>query len=176
MGAIIQRVFLGKIWRKEKHTVLPTQKTLLFLKGGWKKSTCRSPLKLWAQFVLLWRCLQARLLGNSYRFSLKIVPLHVTFVLCCRSQAENMPTGVLITHIHTSCGRAGKRQLLQGYSTTKHFLYHVFLCKHKRFPLHLSTWLFSPMFPAECRTVVLLSHMELWEVLRCGTKKAHNPA
>lgn len=32
------------------------------------------------------------------------------------------------------------------------------------------------MFPAECRTVVLLSHMELWEVLRCGTKKAHNPA
>lgn len=32
------------------------------------------------------------------------------------------------------------------------------------------------MFPAECRPVVLLSHMELWEVLRCGTKEAYNPA
>lgn len=52
----------------------------------------------WAQFVLLWHCLQARLLGNSNWFSLKIISFHVTFVLCCCCQAQNMPTGVLITH------------------------------------------------------------------------------
>lgn len=63
-------------------------------------------LELWAQFVLFWHCLQARLLGNSYWFSLKIVPFHIIFALCCCSQAENMPTGVLITHILAVAGLA----------------------------------------------------------------------
>lgn len=132
------------------------------------------PLKLWAQFVLFWYCSQARLLGNSYWFSLKIVPFHITFDLYCRSQAKNMPTGVLITHIllWQDWQTAAPSRVLNN----KTFLYHVFLWKYKGAPLHLSTWLFSPMFPAECRPVVLLSHMELWEVLRCGTKEAYNPA
>lgn len=112
--------------------------------------------------------------GNSDWFTLKMVPFHVTFFLCCCSKAESMPTGVLVTHIQALAGLArGSSRVLN--NKTFVFLYHVFLCKYKRVPLHLSTWLFSPMFPAECRLMVLLSHMELWEVLRCGTKESYNP-
>lgn len=59
----------------------------------------------------------------------------------------------------------------------KTFFYHVVLCRHKRAPLHPSTRLFTPVLsPADSGPLVLLSHMELWEVLRCGTKKSHNPS
>ena len=64
-------------------------------------------LKLRAQFVLFDTAYkEVRLLGNSYWFSLKICPFHVICALCCRSQAENMPTGVLIAHILAVAGLA----------------------------------------------------------------------
>lgn len=95
---------------------------------------------------------KAKLLGNSYYFSLKNVPFRVTFVLCCCRQAENMPSKVLITRIQSS-GRTGKRQLLQGHSTTKHFYTMFssvntkefpFTCQHdysvQCFPLNAKRW------------------------------------
>lgn len=42
----------------------------------------------------------------------------------------------------------------------KTFLYHVVLCKHKRAPLHLSTRLFSPVFPLQ--TLDRWSYFPTW--------------
>lgn len=76
--------------------------------------------------------------GNIDWFSLKIVPFHVTFFLCCCSKAESMATGVLVTHIQALAGLArGSSRVLN--NKTFVFSYHVFLCKYKRVPLHLST-------------------------------------
>lgn len=79
-------------------------------------------------------------------------------------------------HSPTRCGRAGKRPLLQGYSTTKHFYSmfssantkeFLFTCQHdysvQCFPLNAKRWSYFPTW-------------ELWEVLRLETKEAYNPA
>lgn len=148
MGAKLQWEYsLGRF--EGKYAVLCIQKTLFSPKF-------RSPLKLWAQFVSFWQCLQARLLGNSYWFSLKIVSFHVTFVLCCCSPAEKHAHWSS-HHSHTSCGRTGKRQLLQGYSTTKHFYTmfssantkeFLFTCQHdysvQCFLLNVDRWSYFP--------------------------------
>lgn len=79
-------------------------------------------------------------------------------------------------HSHTELWQNWQAATPSRVLGNKTFLCHVFLCKYKGVPLHLSTWLFRPVFPAECEPVVLVSHMELRDVLRCGTKEAYNPA
>lgn len=96
------------------------------------------------------------LLGNSYGFSLKIVPFHITFVLCCCSEAENMPNGVLITHIPALAGLAsgGSSKSTQA---TKHFYTMfssrntkglLFTCQHdyavQCFLLNVEQWSYFP--------------------------------
>lgn len=106
-GCSVWEPFLGTFERYS--TELCIQNTLVYsphTSPSPKKQQLIFPLKLCAEFVLLWQCLWACLLGNRYGLSLKIVSFHVTFVLCCCSQAENMPTGVLITHILALSGLA----------------------------------------------------------------------
>lgn len=84
--------------------------------------------------VLFWHCLQARLPGNIYWFSLKIAPFHVTFVLLSSHVAVAKHAQRSSHCSTTSCSRAGKRQPLQGYSATEHF-YTMFSCANtKEFP------------------------------------------
>lgn len=127
-----------------------------------------SPPKLWAQFV--WHCLQGKATGKQ----LKNVPFRVTFVLLLSPSWKHAQQSS--HHSHTELWQNWQAAAPSRALNNKTFLYHVFLCKYKRVPLHLSTRLFSPMFPAECKTVVLVSHMELRDVLRCRTKEAYNPA
>lgn len=101
MGAKIQREFsLDRVI--QIYSIMYSKDTFIF--ESWNKFTSRS--RHISSHTVSSVCLQARLLGNSYWFSLKIVPFRVTFVLCCCSQAENMPTGVLITHILAVAGLA----------------------------------------------------------------------
>lgn len=137
------------------HAGLYIQNALLSEKQK-KQHIDLSPLKLWGQFVLSWQRLRACLLGNSYGFSLKFVPFHITFVLCCCSKAENMPNGVLITHIPALAGLAsgGSSKSTQA---TKHFYTMfssrntkglLFTCQHdyavQCFLLNVDQWSYFP--------------------------------
>lgn len=132
-----------------------------------------SPPKLWAQFV--WHCLQGKATGKQLLFLIKECSFsrYVCLVLLSPSWKHAQQSS---HHSHTELWQNWQAAAPSRALNNKTFLYHVFLCKYKRVPLHLSTRLFSPMFPAECKTVVLVSHMELRDVLRCRTKKAYNPA
>lgn len=90
----------------------------------------------------------------------------ICLVLCCVAVAKLKTCPLEFSSLKYELWQDWQAAAPSRVLNNKTFLYHVFLCKYKKAPLHLSTWLFSSVFPPEWRLVVLLSHMELWEVLR----------
>lgn len=78
-----------------------------------------------------------------------------------------MPSGVLITHILAVAGLASGSSY-KGTQQQNIFMpcFPLFIQKSSSSPVNMSVQ--TSVFP-------LLSHMGLWEVLRCGTMEAYNP-